>query len=174
MSRYGGWLAGAGEPAGERAEVLDQLWRIEYLEVDTLGACMGMRAWYRYGAEATLCETYVAASRGFAPFGDLDPALTDSPPGRLAWIVERFQEWTHSGPRPEDAFSRDRILTDVMLYWPAKSSTPTGVAVFAADGGRTHLLPGATRGGGSRGGTARSRAAAAAGPGSGRQASRPA
>ena len=117
MSRYGGWLAGAGEPAGERAEVLDQLWRIEYLEVDTLGACVGMRAWYRYGAEATLCETYVAASRGFAPFGDLDPALTDSPPGRLAWIVERFQEWdarraTAGGrdqPRP-DPHRRDALL----------------------------------------------------------------
>jgi isocitrate lyase len=24
-------------------------------------------------------------------------ALTDSPAGQLAWIVEKFQEWTHGG-----------------------------------------------------------------------------
>ena len=26
--------------------------------------------------------------------------LTDSPVGQLAWIVERFQEWTHSSECP--------------------------------------------------------------------------
>ena len=26
-------------------------------------------------------------------------ALTDSPVGQLAWIVEKFQEWTHRGER---------------------------------------------------------------------------
>jgi epoxide hydrolase len=136
-----------------------------------------------------------AATMGFIPFGEIDPAeadqlteverarlvrlnwfhaegngyfqiqatrpqtlvhaLTDSPVGQLAWIVEKFQEWTHGGERPEDVIDRDRILTDVMLYWltgtagsagnvcyyesmhtqnwPTKSSTPTGVAVFAED-----------------------------------------
>jgi pimeloyl-ACP methyl ester carboxylesterase len=45
-------------------------------------------------------------------------ALTDSPAGQLAWIVEKFKEWTD--PRaslPEDAVSRDLILTDVSVYW---------------------------------------------------------
>jgi pimeloyl-ACP methyl ester carboxylesterase len=135
-----------------------------------------------------------AATMGFIPFGDLEPAevaqlteveqarlarmknflaegngyfqiqatrpqtlahaLTDSPAGQLAWIVEKFQEWTHGGQLPEDSVDRDRILTDVMLYWltgtagsaaniyyesvhsgrwPTKSTTPTGVAVFAED-----------------------------------------
>ncbi|MFC4910654.1 epoxide hydrolase family protein [Actinomadura gamaensis] len=45
-------------------------------------------------------------------------ALTDSPVGQLAWIVEKFKEltWPLDG-LPEDAVSRDRILTDVSLYW---------------------------------------------------------
>jgi epoxide hydrolase len=82
-------------------------------------------------------------------------ALTDSPVGQLAWIVERFKEWTWAAEVPEDAVDRDQLLTNVMLYWltgTARSSaelyyenthagfsgqqpgtTPTGVAVFAGD-----------------------------------------
>ncbi|MBZ9645888.1 epoxide hydrolase family protein [Streptomyces sp. PSKA30] len=44
-------------------------------------------------------------------------ALTDSPVGQLAWIVEKFQEWTDSRELPEEAVDRDRLLTNVMLYW---------------------------------------------------------
>jgi epoxide hydrolase len=45
-------------------------------------------------------------------------ALHDSPVGQLAWIVEKFEEWTDSPPgQPEDAIDRDRLLTNVSLYW---------------------------------------------------------
>jgi microsomal epoxide hydrolase len=44
-------------------------------------------------------------------------ALTDSPVGQLAWIVERFKDWTDSIDRPEDAVDRDLLLTNVMIYW---------------------------------------------------------
>ncbi|WP_412077684.1 epoxide hydrolase family protein [Streptomyces xanthophaeus] len=37
--------------------------------------------------------------------------LTDSPVGQLAWISEKFHEWTDA---PVD---RDLLLTNVMLYW---------------------------------------------------------
>src|SRR5690348_9681882 len=43
--------------------------------------------------------------------------LTDSPVGQLAWIIEKFKEWTDSTDRPEDAVDRDQLLTNVMLYW---------------------------------------------------------
>ncbi|OPF84754.1 epoxide hydrolase [Streptomyces antioxidans] len=43
--------------------------------------------------------------------------LTDSPVGQLAWIAEKFKEWTDSEDRPEDAVNRDHMLTNVMLYW---------------------------------------------------------
>ncbi|MCO1659431.1 epoxide hydrolase family protein [Pseudonocardia humida] len=83
--------------------------------------------------------------------------LVDSPVGQLAWIMDKFREWTH--PRstlPEEIVDRDRLLTDVMLYWltgtagsaayvgyaqpqswePAvNSGVPTGVIVFAHDVG---------------------------------------
>ena len=44
-------------------------------------------------------------------------ALADSPVGQLAWIVERFKDWTDSRDRPEDAVDRDAMLTNVMIYW---------------------------------------------------------
>jgi microsomal epoxide hydrolase len=47
----------------------------------------------------------------------LSYALTDSPVGQLAWIVEKYKEWTDSVKVPEDAVSRDDILTAVSIYW---------------------------------------------------------
>jgi pimeloyl-ACP methyl ester carboxylesterase len=78
--------------------------------------------------------------------------LTDSPAGQLAWITEKFGEWTDNG-RPDEAVDRDQLLTNVTLYWltgtagssarlyyetararawspTARSAVPTGVAVF--------------------------------------------
>jgi microsomal epoxide hydrolase len=37
--------------------------------------------------------------------------------GQLAWIVERFKDWTDSTDVPEDAVDRDAMLTNVMIYW---------------------------------------------------------
>jgi pimeloyl-ACP methyl ester carboxylesterase len=47
--------------------------------------------------------------------------LTDSPVGQLAWIVEKFKEWTDSEKVPEDAVDRDRLLTLVSIYWLTRS-----------------------------------------------------
>ena len=45
-------------------------------------------------------------------------ALTDSPVGQLAWIVEKFREWTDPAAElPEDAVDRDQLLTNVSIYW---------------------------------------------------------
>ena len=38
--------------------------------------------------------------------------LTDSPVGQLAWIAEKFQDWT-SG----DSVTRDQLLTAVSIFW---------------------------------------------------------
>jgi pimeloyl-ACP methyl ester carboxylesterase len=44
--------------------------------------------------------------------------LTDSPVGQLAWIVEKFKEWTDPAAElPEDAVGRDHMLTNVSIYW---------------------------------------------------------
>jgi len=44
-------------------------------------------------------------------------ALTDSPVGLAAWIVEKFRTWSDCGGDIERRFSKDVLLTNVMLYW---------------------------------------------------------
>jgi microsomal epoxide hydrolase len=43
--------------------------------------------------------------------------LTDSPVGLAAWIVEKFRDWSDCGGDVERRFSRDILLTNIMLYW---------------------------------------------------------
>ncbi|RIQ22264.1 epoxide hydrolase family protein [Jiangella rhizosphaerae] len=44
--------------------------------------------------------------------------LADSPVEQLAWIAEKFREWTDPAAElPEDAVGRDRLLTNVSIYW---------------------------------------------------------
>lgn len=44
-------------------------------------------------------------------------AMTDSPVGLLAWLVERFKEWISPAIALEEAIDRDQMLTNVMIYW---------------------------------------------------------
>lgn len=45
-------------------------------------------------------------------------ALSDSPVGQLAWMVEKYKEWTDVDKElPEDAVGMDQMLTNVSLYW---------------------------------------------------------
>jgi pimeloyl-ACP methyl ester carboxylesterase len=34
-----------------------------------------------------------------------------------AWIVEKFARWGDCGGDPESRFTRDELLTNVMIYW---------------------------------------------------------
>jgi len=43
--------------------------------------------------------------------------LTDSPIGLAAWIVEKFRSWSDCGGEVERCFTKDELLTAVMLYW---------------------------------------------------------
>ncbi|HEV8306799.1 MAG TPA: epoxide hydrolase [Methylomirabilota bacterium] len=44
-------------------------------------------------------------------------ALTDSPVGLAAWIVEKFRNWSDCGGDVERRFTKDELLTNVTLYW---------------------------------------------------------
>jgi pimeloyl-ACP methyl ester carboxylesterase len=66
-------------------------------------------------------------SAGYAELQSTRPqtlayALTDSPVGQLAWIAEKFREWTDTRDSPGDAVDRDRLLTNVMLYWLTRTA----------------------------------------------------
>jgi len=44
-------------------------------------------------------------------------ALTDSPVGLAAWMIEKFRAWSDCGGDLDAHFSRDVLLTNIMLYW---------------------------------------------------------
>lgn len=44
-------------------------------------------------------------------------SLVDSPVGLLAWILDKFAEWTDTVDSPFERISRDRLLDNVTLYW---------------------------------------------------------
>lgn len=85
--------------------------------------------------------------------------LNDSPAGLAAWILEKWRSWADSRGSLDERFSRDFLLTTVMIYWVTQTITssmrdyfdndnrrfrvaigaqdfvkvPTGVAVFASN-----------------------------------------
>jgi pimeloyl-ACP methyl ester carboxylesterase len=44
-------------------------------------------------------------------------SLVDSPVGLLAWILDKFAEWSDTDDSPFERIPRDRILDNVTLYW---------------------------------------------------------
>jgi pimeloyl-ACP methyl ester carboxylesterase len=113
------------------------------------------RAWF-VGA-----STWSAAEGAFAAMHRTKPqtaavGLTDSPAWLAAWIVEKLRAWSDSDGDIERRFTKDEILTNVMLYWltgtigssmriylanaaipPAQHArrveVPSGFSVFAGD-----------------------------------------
>jgi pimeloyl-ACP methyl ester carboxylesterase len=44
-------------------------------------------------------------------------ALTDSPAGLAAWIIEKFRAWSDCGGDLESVFTKDELLANISLYW---------------------------------------------------------
>jgi pimeloyl-ACP methyl ester carboxylesterase len=53
----------------------------------------------------------------------LGMGLNDSPAGLLSWIVEKFRTWSDCDGHPENAFTRDQLITNVMVYWVTQTIT---------------------------------------------------
>jgi pimeloyl-ACP methyl ester carboxylesterase len=85
-------LAAPAEPTDEEKAYLDEL-----------------RRWERE-------ETGYQWIQGTKP-QTLAYGLTDSPVALAAWIVEKFRTWSDCGGDVERRFSKDVLLTNIMLYW---------------------------------------------------------
>jgi pimeloyl-ACP methyl ester carboxylesterase len=58
-------------------------------------------------------------------------ALNDSPVGQLAWMVEKFREWTDPARElPEDAVDLDHLLTSVSITWFNDAGAASAQAVY--------------------------------------------
>jgi pimeloyl-ACP methyl ester carboxylesterase len=47
--------------------------------------------------------------------------LNDSPAGLASWIVEKFRAWSDCNGDLESRFTKDELLTQVMIYWVTQS-----------------------------------------------------
>jgi pimeloyl-ACP methyl ester carboxylesterase len=87
-------------------------------------------------------------------------ALNDSPVGLASWILEKFYAWSDTKGNIENSFTKDELLTNIMIYWVSatintsirryledarsmfgehgpkpvpKTEVPTAVSIFPAD-----------------------------------------
>lgn len=101
-------------------------------------------------------ETGYQSIQGTKP-QTLGYGLNDSPAGLCSWIVEKFRTWSDCGGDLARSYTKDQLLTNVMLYWVTqtinsstrlyyeerhhpwrlgrdeKITVPTGVASFPAE-----------------------------------------
>jgi epoxide hydrolase len=59
-------------------------------------------------------------------------ALTDSPVGQLAWIAEKFREWTDQESAFPDGVDRNLLLTNVSIYWFTRSGASAANFIYEA------------------------------------------
>ena len=64
--------------------------------------------------------------------------LNDSPVGLCAWIVEKFRTWSDCGGDVERRFTKDELLTNVMIYWVTQSYGSSAKLYY--EGMRTHWV----------------------------------
>jgi len=69
-----------------------------------------------------------AAVQGTRPL-TLGYGLNDSPVGLAVWIVDKFWAWSDHGGDLEKSFTKDELLTNVMIYWVTESS-PASVRIY--------------------------------------------
>ena len=58
--------------------------------------------------------------------------LNDSPAGLATWIVEKFRRWSDCDGNVERRFTKDELLTNVMLYWVTETISSSFLPYYPA------------------------------------------
>jgi microsomal epoxide hydrolase len=112
------------------------------------------RLWKERRSQWDADETGYSHIQGTRP-QSLAYGLNDSPVGLAGWIIEKFYAWSDCHGDIERVFTKDELLTNVMIYWVTQTinssmriyyetthqkesfstrvEVPTGVAVFPAE-----------------------------------------
>lgn len=112
------------------------------------------RRWQAWRARWVAEETGYSHLQGTRP-QSLAYGLTDSPVGLAAWIIEKLYAWSDCHGDLESVFTKDEMLTNVMIYWVTQTinasmriyyetehqgttnttrvEVPTGIAVFSKE-----------------------------------------
>jgi pimeloyl-ACP methyl ester carboxylesterase len=68
--------------------------------------------------------------------------LNDSPAGLAAWIVEKFRTWSDCKGNVEQSFTKDQLLTNVMIYWIGQTANSSTRLYYEARHHPWRLKPG--------------------------------
>jgi pimeloyl-ACP methyl ester carboxylesterase len=71
----------------------------------------------------------------------LGVSLSDSPVGLLSWIVEKWQAWSDHAGDVETVFTKDELLTNVMMYWVTNTGPSSMRMYYEARHVDGRLLP---------------------------------
>jgi pimeloyl-ACP methyl ester carboxylesterase len=63
--------------------------------------------------------------------------LNDSPVGLTAWIIEKFQSWSDSNGNVEKSFTKDELLTNIMIYWATETINSSFLYYYEPSNGHT-------------------------------------
>ena len=69
----------------------------------------------------------------------LGQGLSDSPVGLASWIVEKWYDWSDHNGDLAKTFTKDEILTNIMIYWVTNSGASSGRIYYES----RHMLGGA-------------------------------
>jgi pimeloyl-ACP methyl ester carboxylesterase len=87
-------------------------------------------------------QQWMAQEAGYISIQSTKPqtlsyGLSDSPIGTAAWILEKFRSWSDCKGQLENSYSKDELLTNVMIYW-FTNTLSSSVNMYYEN---THSLP---------------------------------
>jgi microsomal epoxide hydrolase len=86
-----------------------------------------MDRFHRRRGELADHKGYVAI-QGTRPL-TLAYGLNDSPAGLAAWIIDKYWAWSDHGGDLENSFTKDELLTTVMIYWVSET-IPSSMRIY--------------------------------------------
>src|SRR5262245_7673686 len=78
------------------------------------------QGWYEHNLHFFASESGYSALQTTKP-QTIAHALNDSPAGLCSWILEKRRTWSDCGGDVEKRFSKDDLLTTMMIYWVTQS-----------------------------------------------------
>jgi len=72
--------------------------------------------------------------------------LNDSPAGLAAWILEKFYTWSDCKGNIENSFTKDELITNIMIYWVSQTINSSARA-YLEEARATYTQPGGLRSG---------------------------
>ncbi|MDL5511134.1 epoxide hydrolase [Arenibacter sp. M-2] len=64
--------------------------------------------------------------------------LNDSPVGLAGWILEKFNSWSDNNGDIENSFTKDELITNIMVYWVTQSIN-SSIRTYAENGKMAYM-----------------------------------